>query len=131
MARRSRTFCGCSDEKMPERHGLARAVEQRHALDRERHVDAGCAHHLDQMAEQAEAGDVGGGVDAMAAQDVGRPRFEPIMCAIAAITQRALALPRMSAASKRAGADRLGQDQRVAGLQARLCAARRRAQRGR
>ena len=100
MARRSRTFCGCSEEKTPSATVSRAPVEQRHALERERRVDVGSAHHLDQMAEQAEAGDVGGGMNAVAAQHVGGPPVRRGPCgAIAAITQRALALPRMSAAS--------------------------------
>ena len=100
MARRSRTFCGCSDEKMPSAT-VSRAPSSSGTRSTASVTSTSEARTIStRWPMQTEAGHVGCGMDAMPAQDVGgRARSSWIMCAIAAITQRALALPRMSAAS--------------------------------
>ena len=60
-ARRRRTLAGCSELRMPAAAVSSRAVQHRQGVEFEFGIDARGPGHLDQMAEQAEAGQVGAG----------------------------------------------------------------------
>jgi hypothetical protein len=48
-----------------ESYGFPGAAEQRHALDRDRHVDVRGAHHLEKVAKKTKPGHVGCGMDSV------------------------------------------------------------------
>ena len=74
MARRSLTFCGCSEEKISSAIVSRTPSSSGTRANSQRHIDVRRPHHLDQMPEQAEAGHIGRGADTVRASESPPPR---------------------------------------------------------